>query len=69
MSGSNSNKTTIHVANIIEDRANLWTTFKNLSGFRRMAFHQDFCFVSFDDASNATKAIDFVQKKVDCAFV
>jgi hypothetical protein len=60
----NNAKTTIHVTNLPEDKSSLWTTFADLPGFKRVSFHQDFCFVCFDEISYATQAIDFVQNSV-----
>ncbi|KAJ3151080.1 hypothetical protein HDU89_002292 [Geranomyces variabilis] len=58
-------KTTIHVTNITKDKATLKRMFQEMEGFRRISFHQDYCFVCFDDLSSATKAIDQIHSQTD----
>ncbi|KAJ3178166.1 hypothetical protein HDU87_003718 [Geranomyces variabilis] len=58
-------KTTIHVTNITKDKAALKRMFQEMEGFRRISFHQDYCFVCFDDLSSATKAIDQIHSQTD----
>ncbi|KND02663.1 uncharacterized protein SPPG_01748 [Spizellomyces punctatus DAOM BR117] len=58
-------KTTIHVTNITKDKATLKKMFQDMEGFRRISFHQDYCFVCFDDLSSATDAIDTVHSQTD----
>ncbi|KAI8822381.1 uncharacterized protein EV422DRAFT_396395 [Fimicolochytrium jonesii] len=65
MSQSNRPKTTIHVTNITKDKAALKSLFQNMDGFRRISFHQDYCFVCFDNLHYATDAIDHVHGRTD----
>ncbi|KAI8920169.1 hypothetical protein DFJ77DRAFT_231293 [Powellomyces hirtus] len=58
-------KTTIHVTNITKDKATLKRMFQDMNGFRRISFHQDYCFVCFEDLSYATDAIDEIHSQTD----
>ncbi|KAJ3020909.1 hypothetical protein HKX48_009512 [Thoreauomyces humboldtii] len=58
-------KTTIHVTNITRDKATLKRMFQEMEGFRRISFHQDYCFVCFDDLGSATDAIDEIHSQTD----
>ena len=68
-SNNNNPKTTIHVSNIPDDKVKIYKAFKHLDGFRRVSFHQDFCFVCFEDVHTARQAIDYVQKEVSNAYL
>ncbi|KAJ3042394.1 hypothetical protein HDV00_007350 [Rhizophlyctis rosea] len=58
-------KTTIHVTNITKDKAILKKLFQSFDGFRRISFHQDYCFVCFDNLEYATQAIDEIHSQTD----
>ncbi|KAJ3053079.1 hypothetical protein HK097_005113 [Rhizophlyctis rosea] len=58
-------KTTIHVTNITKDKATLKKLFQSFDGFRRISFHQDYCFVCFDNLEYATHAIDEIHSQTD----
>ncbi|KAJ3279862.1 hypothetical protein HK104_001116 [Borealophlyctis nickersoniae] len=56
-------KTTIHVTNISKDKAFLKRFFSQFTGFRRVSFHQDYCFVCFENLQTATRAIDEIHSQ------
>ncbi|KAI8811297.1 hypothetical protein BJ742DRAFT_135974 [Cladochytrium replicatum] len=49
---------TIHVTNIKLSKLGLKDFFSTMTGFRKIAFYQDYCFVIFDDVKAAAQAIE-----------
>ncbi|KAJ3192531.1 hypothetical protein HK101_006360, partial [Irineochytrium annulatum] len=62
---NHSKKTTIHVTNIIKDKAELKTLFAAYDGFRRISFHQDYLFLCFANVETSTRAIDRIHNETD----
>ncbi|KAJ3059231.1 hypothetical protein HDU98_004758, partial [Podochytrium sp. JEL0797] len=60
-----SKKTTIHVSNIVLNRAQLRLHFREYEGFRRISFHQDYVFVCFGDVITAANAITRIHTETD----
>ncbi|KAJ3296385.1 hypothetical protein HDU79_006864 [Rhizoclosmatium sp. JEL0117] len=60
-----SKKTTIHVSNIVLNRAQLRLHFREYEGFRRISFHQDYVFVCFGDVVTAANAITRIHTETD----
>ncbi|KAJ3093348.1 hypothetical protein HDU96_002357, partial [Phlyctochytrium bullatum] len=63
MSNNHGKKTTIHVTNIVRDKADLKALFSLYEGFRRISFHQDYVFVCFSSVDTSTKAIDRIHSE------
>ncbi|KAJ1565872.1 hypothetical protein HK096_008154 [Nowakowskiella sp. JEL0078] len=55
-------KTTIQITNITMDRADLRAFIVNSSGFKKIAFYRDWCFVCFSDIDSASKSIENIHQ-------
>ncbi|KAJ3129493.1 hypothetical protein HK098_001260 [Nowakowskiella sp. JEL0407] len=55
---TNQPKHTIHVTNIKMSLLSLKKFFMSLTGFKKVAFYQDYCFIIFADVKTATQAIE-----------